>query len=110
MHRNYRHFLAAHRRETIAFQQNEAATMDKITIHRVYRNFMSPRLYRRTKNDIDRTHSPAMMIGLADKILTFNELYSHRRLRTQFTLDERDHNQFHRIWDFSRQFIRRYKA
>ena len=103
LHRNYRHFLAAHRRETIAFQQNEAATMDKITIHRLYRNFMTPRLFRKKKSP-----TPAMLKGLSSKLLSFSELYPFRRLKTQFCLDERDDKQFHRVWDFSRQKITRY--
>jgi transposase-like protein len=105
LHLNYRHFLASHRRETIAFNKNEAGLMDRILLMKVYKNFMRPKTLRRRGFEIS---SPAMDLNLSDKILDFNEIFLKRRFKTHYELDEVEAQTYSRIYNFSRKKIERY--
>src|SRR5690606_4878661 len=43
LHNLYRHYLSSQRRETISFQKNEAALMEKMQLFKIYRNYMNPK-------------------------------------------------------------------
>ena len=108
LHGRYRHFLSEHKRETIAARKNEAAIMDKIILYRIYKNFMCPQLFRKKKRKRFNTHSPAMVRGLTDHILNFDEIFPYRRCRTQYNLDDHELKIFQRRWDYSREKITPY--
>jgi len=107
LHLIYRHFLSSQRRETIAFQKHEAALMEKIQVMKIFRNFMTSKFTKKNKFD-PHSHewSPAMYLGITDKILNFNEVFGTRRLRSQWELNERELELFERRYPYSRQKIR----
>lgn len=106
LHLLYRHFFSSQKRETIAFQKNEAGLMEKIQLMKIYRNFMNPKFVRKNKYD-PHAHewSPAMYVGVADKILSFEEIFGVRRLKTQIKLDQKEKDFIERKYPFSRQKI-----
>ena len=106
LHNMYRHFLSSQKRETIAFQKHEAALLEKIQLMKVYQNFMKPKFVRKNKFD-PKAHewSPAMYVGAAEKILSFQEIFGVRRLNTQIKLDDREIAFMNRAYSYSRQKI-----
>lgn len=107
LHLNYRHFLSAQKRETIAFQKNEAALMDKIVLMRLYKNFMRPRYLKDSKKTMP---TPAMDIGLETQQLDFSQVFSRRRFKGHYFLTLQEELMFHRIYPDSRQKIKSYKG
>ena len=106
LHLLYRHCFSGQQRETISFQKNEAALMDKIQLMKVYRNFMSTKFVKKNKFDENANKwSPAMYIGVSERVLEFKDIYNIRRLRTQIYLDEREECFWRRIYPYSRQKI-----
>lgn len=106
LHNLYRHFFASQQRETIAFQKHEAALLEKIQLMKVYQNFMKPKFVKKNKFD-PHAHewSPAMYVGVSDKILSFSEVFGTRKLSTQVTLDEKEISFMKRLYPYSRQII-----
>lgn len=106
LHNLYRHFFSSQQREAIAFQKNEAALMDKIQLMKIYRNYMSPKFVRKNKHD-PHAHekSPAMYVGVAVKVLNFQEIFGERKLYTQVVLDQHEADFLRRSYPFSRQII-----
>lgn len=106
LHMLYRHFFSSQKRETISFQKHEAGLMDKIQLMKIYRNFMSPKFVKKNKHD-PHAHvwSPAMYLGLTDRILSFEDIFGIRRLITQVRLDQKEMNFIERNYPFSRQKI-----
>lgn len=106
LHQLYRHFFSSQQRETISFQKHEAALMDKIQIMKIYRNFMNTKFVKKIKFD-PHAHewSPAMYVGVADRVLKFEEIYGMRRLRTQIYLDSKEIDFINRNYPFSRHKI-----
>ena len=106
LHSLYRHFFSSQKRETIAFQKHEAALLEKMQLMKVYRNFMNPKFVRKNKFD-PQAHekSPAMYAGVADKILSFDDVFGIRKLPSQIALDEREVNFVKRFYPYSRQKI-----
>lgn len=106
LHNLYRHFFSSQQRETIAFQKHEAALMDKIQLMKTYQNFMKPKFVKKNKFD-PQAHewSPAMYVGVAQKILKFEEVFGVRKLATQVNLDEKETAFISRSYPFSRQII-----
>lgn len=107
LHLIYRHFLASQRRETIAFNKNEAGLMDRMIIMKVYKNFMRPKTLRMRRHQIA---SPAMELDLTDKILSFEEVYSKRRFKTHYELDSVEAKIYAREYEFTRQKIEKYSG
>jgi transposase-like protein len=107
LHLTYRHFLASQRRETIAFNKNEAGLMDRMVIMKVYKNFMRPKTLRMRRHEIA---SPAMELELTNKILDFEEVYSKRRFKTHYDLDIVEAKIYSRDYEYTRQKIERYKG
>jgi len=110
LHGNYRHFLASQRRETIAFQKNEAALVDKINCMKLHKNFMREKFIKRQKSKRDNICSPAMLIGLENKILTFDEVFSERKFLSHYEMDQDELRTFRREYFYSRQSIKGYKG
>jgi len=106
LHFLYRHFMSSQHKETISFQKNEAGLMDKIQVMRTYRNYMNPKFIKKSKKDPEAHHSsPAMKLGVASKILNFNDIFQVRRLKTQANINNRDLNCLERNYPFSRRKI-----
>jgi hypothetical protein len=106
LHNLYRHFFSSQQRETIAFQKHEGALLEKIQLMKVYRNFMNPKFVKKNKHD-PHAHewSPAMYLGVADKVMSFEEVFGVRRLKSQAHLDEREVAFINRIYPYSRRII-----
>lgn len=106
LHNLYRHFLSSQKRETISFQKHEGALLEKVQLMKVYLNFMRPKFVK--KNEFDpHAHewSPAMYVGVAQKILSFADVFGIRKLQSQLGLDEREKNFINRHYPYSRQKI-----
>lgn len=106
LHMIYRNFLSSQKRETISFQKHEAALLEKLQLMKIYRNFMNPKFVR--KNNYDpHAHewSPAMYVGVAEKVLSFKEVFGVRELKSQIRLDEKESAFVNRIYPYSRQTI-----
>ncbi len=106
LHSLYRHFFSSQKRETMSFQKHEAALLEKMQLMKIYRNYMNPKFVR--KNKFDRhahEKSPAMYVGVTEKILNFDDVFGMRKLPTQLNLDERETNFVKRFYPYSRQII-----
>jgi len=68
-----RHTGSHLKRETIAFSRRRQAALEKAAIWAVHRNYMRPRRVRRPSGP-----SPAMLVGLADHRMSFDEIYGRR--------------------------------
>jgi transposase-like protein len=106
LHNLYRHFFSSQKRETIAFQKHEAALLEKIQLMKIYQNFMRPKFVKKNKFD-PKAHewSPAMYVGVANKVLSFSEIFGVRKLSTQVKLDSREKEFIQRHYPYSRQNI-----
>ncbi|MGE3610818.1 MAG: hypothetical protein AB7I27_14600, partial [Bacteriovoracaceae bacterium] len=49
--------------------------------------------------------SPAMYIGVAEKVLSFREVFGKRKFKTQVRLDKKEEDFMNRNYPFSRQKI-----
>jgi transposase-like protein len=106
LHSGYRHFFSSQHRETIAFQKHEAALLEKMQLMKIYRNFMRTKYVK--KNSYDKhchEWSPAMYLGVVDKVLGFDEVFQVRRKASQMRLDSREVSFVKRIYPYSRQKI-----
>jgi transposase-like protein len=106
LHNLYRHFFSSQQRETISFQKHEAALMEKLQLMKIYRNFMNPKFVKKNKYD-PHAHewSPAMYVGVANKIQNFDDVFGVRKMKSQARLDEKEINFINRSYPFSRQKI-----
>jgi hypothetical protein len=106
LHQCYRHFFSSQQRETISFQKHEAALLEKIQLMKIYRNYMNPKFVKKNKFD-PHAHewSPAMYVGVKNKILKFDEVFSVRKYKTQIKLDSKEIDFMNRKYSFSRQKI-----
>jgi len=73
LHGLLRHSLAHHRRETIAFGRRLNALLERLFLAAVWRNFVKKRSERRPA-----PVSPAMQVGLARELWTWNRVLSRR--------------------------------
>ena len=106
LHNLYRHFFSSQKRETISFQKHEAALIEKVQLMKIYRNFMNPKFVKKIKFDpYAHEWSPAMYVGVASKVLDFDEVFGLRKLKTQIKLDEKETCFMNRVYPFSRQII-----
>ena len=82
-----RHRSAAFKRETIAFSKHSIAMVEKYQLFRIHKNYMRPIFYKKQKRDL-RAHldSPAVRLGIAEKILNFREFFKQRRTLSQVPL------------------------
>ena len=101
-----RHNLAAFKRETIAFSKHEIAMQDSFNLYAAYRNYMRPKFWGTHRSDpMSSKKSPAMELGITEKILSFAEFFSERVLPTQVLLNEDAKDRFLRKNSTSRRVI-----
>ena len=106
LHNLYRHFFSSQQRETISFQKHEAALLEKLQLMKIYRNFMNPKFVKKNKFDPNSHEwSPAMYVGVASKVLSFDDVFGVRKLKTQLRLDQKEREFMNRSYPFSRQKI-----
>jgi transposase-like protein len=106
LHNNYRHYLSSQHRETISFHKHEAALMEKAQLMKVYHNFMRTKFVKKNKYDPNSHEwSPAMYLGLTEKVLSFEDVFGVRKLKSQVKLSERDEQFLGRVYPYSRQKI-----
>ena len=68
-----RHSTAAHKRETIAWAKRRQASIEKLTIFQVWRNYMKKR-WEKSERD-----TPAMILGLANRPWRLRDLLKERQ-------------------------------
>ena len=79
--------------------------MDRIILMKVYKNFMRPKTLRQRREVVK---SPAMELGLVKQILRFEDIFSERRFKTHYKLDEVEEKIYRREYEYSRQEIQRH--
>jgi len=85
-----RHLLAPFKRETISFSKHAVAMLESFVLLAMYKNYMRPRFLKQHKLDpTSHRRSPAMDVGVAQKILRFGEFFQNRVTlnQTQLPLD-----------------------
>jgi hypothetical protein len=97
---------AAFRRETIAFSKHSIAMLESYFLYVYYRNYMRPKFFKKQKKDPLSQWSPAMRLGLTEKILSFHESFHGRVLLTHVKLNEDWANLYHRRDPLSRRPIK----
>lgn len=83
-----RHFLCCFKRETIAFCKRPLAALQKASIFYFHKNFMRPIFWKKKKGREESEISPAMKLGIFDKILIFSHLQSYVDRRHQEWIKE----------------------
>jgi hypothetical protein len=78
-----RHSTAAHKRETIAWAKRRQASIEKLAIFQVWRNYMKRRSEKRERV------TPAMMLGLARRPWQLRDLLHQRLFFEKATLSAR---------------------
>ena len=80
--------------------------MEKLQLMKVYRNVMNPKFVKKNKYD-PHAHewSPAMYVGVTSKVMTFEEVFGVRKLKSQVRLDDKELEFMNRSYPFSRQKI-----
>jgi hypothetical protein len=97
---------AAFRRETIAFSKHSIAMQESYFLYVLYRNYMRPKFIKKSKTDPKAKESPAMRVGLTNRILTFPGFFDCRVLPTHVKLNEDWLNLYHRVDLLSRRPIK----
>jgi hypothetical protein len=101
-----RHNQAAFKRETIAFSKHEIAMQDSFTLYAAYRNYMRPKFWGTHRSDPECTKkSPAMELGMVDKILSFTDFFSERARKGHVKLTEDASDRFNRKFPYGRRTI-----
>lgn len=96
---------SAFRRETIAFSKHSIAMQESYLLYVLYRNYMRPKFFKKSKKDQKAKESPAMRVGIAKRILKFHEFFHIRVPPTHVKLNEDWKNLYHRIDPLSRRPI-----
>ncbi len=67
---------------------------------------MNPKFVKKNKYD-PHAHewSPAMYIGIAEKVLKFDDIFDVRKMKSQIKLDEKEKAFISRNYPFSRRII-----
>lgn len=104
-----RHQLASFKRETIAFAKHPVAMLEDFVLFAAEKNYMRPRFLRPHVRD-ERAHleSPAMRLGLVNRVLRFHEFFEVRICRSHVTMCESWEALFRRVDEWSRRPIMGY--
>jgi len=94
LHMIFRHSLAHHRRETIAFGRRLNALMERLFAAVVWRNFVKGRSERKPDPS-----TPAMVIGLADRAWGWKQVLSRRMFPQRETVPQVWQELYDRLWD-----------
>ncbi len=106
-----RQTCSAFRRETIAFSKHSVAMVEKFVLQMCFKNYMRSIFYKKHKRDPETlTTSPAMKVGIAQKILKFDEFYKNRITIHQVDLNEDWLNLVKKVDPHSRRKIRAYNG
>ena len=98
--------LAPFKRETVSHAKHSIAMVESFSIHMVVKNFLrSVFLKKHKRNPTTNSESPAMRVGIETKILTFQEFYRIRYVKTQVKLNEDWLNFVNRVDPYSRRKI-----
>ena len=101
-----RHNRAAFKRETIAFSKHSIAMQESFTLYMAYRNYMRPKFWGTHRSDpASSKKSPAMELGITNKILSFKEFFQTKVTPHQVKLNQEWKNLYHRIDPLSRRTI-----
>ncbi len=76
-------------RETIAFAKHSIGMIESFTLLMIWKNFMRTIFIKKNRED-PRRHldSPAMRVGIAEKVLKFHEFYKMRLMPSQVALNQ----------------------
>ena len=81
--------LTTFKRETISFAKHSIGMIESFTLLMVWKNFLRPLFVKKHKRDPSaNVESPAMRVGLAEKVLTFREFFKLRLRPSQVKLSE----------------------
>lgn len=70
--------IAAFRRETISFSKKPGKMMQKYILYILYKNYMCEQFTKKLKSrPTVHLESPAQALGIADKLLSFAEVFNH---------------------------------
>jgi len=106
-----RHLLVPFGRETIAGSKHSIAMLEAFTLLATYKNYLRPKFLKRHKTDSTaKLRSPAMEVGVAQKILSFREFFQNRVTLRQVELSEDWRNLVERKDPHSRRFIIAYNG
>lgn len=101
--------LATFKRETISFAKHSIAMIESFSLFMVWKNFMRTIFLKKHKRDpLVHIQSPAMRVGIENKVLDFAEFYRLRLQKTQVNLNEDWLNYIDRIDPTSRRKIAAY--
>lgn len=102
-----RHDSASFKRETIAFAKHSIAMMETFTLYALFRNYMRPKFWGTHRSDPESSkNSPAMEIGLTNKILIFEDVFGERLEPGHVKLNQDHHNFYNRVDKTSRRTIK----
>jgi len=85
-----RHCCANHRRETIAFSRRRQDSAYRLSVFIVWKNFEKRRWEKKC------TQTPAMLIGLTDRVLTCNDILDRRLFPAHYQLPPSWQNYYRR--------------
>ena len=106
-----RHQLADFKRETIAFSKTSVAMLETFAIFAGFKNYRRGRFKKPHILDPSaHLESPAMKLGLAEKILTFKEFFAHRISIRHTSMNEDWIKLFYSLDPHSRRPITAYKG
>jgi hypothetical protein len=82
-----RHHVKAFTRETIAFSKTHNAMVLKYAIFAAWKNYMRPQFTKvQKRNPLANQQSPAMALGLADKLMGVEDFFEQRKTPQQVQL------------------------
>jgi hypothetical protein len=93
LHKLFRHSLAHHRRETIAFARRINAALERFALAAVWRNFVKRKSERKAHSP-----TPAMELGLADEPWSWKQVLSRRLFFHRCQLPEPWPMLYRRLW------------
>jgi len=95
--------MGAFRRETIAFAKHPPAMMERYGLYTVWKNYLRPQFTKEHKLDpTSNKKSPAMAIGVVDKIFSFQDFFDYKRTPTQIKLN----TDFKNFYDYKSPHIK----
>lgn len=84
-----RHHNKAFARETISFSKKHGTMILRYALAMVWRNYFRPQFTKRHKlNPESNRRSPAMAVGISNKLEKFHEFFGRLRLLSQVTINE----------------------
>jgi transposase-like protein len=98
--------LAAFKRETISFAKHTVGMLETFTLYVLHRNYMRPKFWKKHRADpLTNKKSPAMYLGITNKILSFDDFFKERTFPAQVRLNPDWQGFYERRDPYSRQKI-----